>query len=253
MKKNFILLTATGILFLSSCKKENSTIESDNTTNSTTSITGTSPNSKGGGNNGGGGTTFSGFISFIGGTIKLIGGHSDSIQINLAQPAPATGWSLSLSSSNPAVQIPPAFAVTAGTQYVHVPITSSIVNNTTSVTITASLLGQSKTSRSFEVFPLHANFASPKLQSPGNGSGFKNRLLIKFTWSDNSNAYYHDLQISDSPAFSSAYLDEVYLDNPIWAQSYFNGLDKRYWRVRFIDASGTPGPWSEVRNFEIKQ
>lgn len=68
----------------------------------------------------------------------------------------------------------------------------------------------------------------------------------------NVNAYYHGIQISDDPTFSNVPILEVYLNDPLWAASYFNGLGKRYWRVRYIDASNTAGPWSAVRNFEIK-
>jgi len=241
----------TPILFclfaFSSCKKE---IKGENlsTANSLTSPDASSKGSSGGG----GGTATTGPISFVGGVFKLIGGNSDSIQINLTQAAPA-GWVLSLSSNDAAFQVPASFPVPQGALYVHIPVTSSVITVTKKIVITAQLLGQTVNSFPFEIFPLHYNFSAPLLQSPGNGSGFRNRIQVKFTWSDDVNAYYHDIQISDDPNFTNTPMLEVYLDGPIWAASYFNGLGRRYWRVRYIDGSGTPGPWSAVRNFEIKQ
>ena len=117
--------------------------------------------------------------------------------------------------------------------------------------IKASLAGQTKASPTFQVFPLHYTFTDPQLQSPGNGAAFRNRIAIKFTWSDDGNAYFHHLQISDSPSFNSTYLDEVLADDPIWAQSYFNGVGIKYWRVRYLDGSGAAGPWSQTGSFEI--
>lgn len=250
VKRILTFATATSLLLLTSCQKDIKRNQNENTSNSALQLSPASAlTSK---ESGGGGTTTTGFISFVGGTFKLIGGNADSIQINMTQPAPAGGWVLNLSSSTPSFQIPATFTVPAGVSIVHVPVTSSEITSTKSVTITAKLLGQTKSSPSFDVFPLHATFPAPALGSPGNGAGFKNRLQVKFSWSDHANAYYQDLQISDHASFASSYLDEVYLDDPIWAQSYFNGLGKRYWRVRYIDGSGTPGPWSGVRNFEIK-
>lgn len=245
MKRLSILLTATGLLLLISCEKGIVHNDAASSSSAPTALLR-------GGNNGGGGTTTNGLISSVSGVFKLIGGNSDSIQINLTQAAPA-GCVLSLSSSSDrTLQVPSTFLIPQGTFFVHIPVTSRVITSNTSVTITATLNGQTKSSAPFDVFPLHATFPAPKLQSPGNGAGFKNRLLVKFTWVDNADAYYHDIQISDSPRFGVASIHEAYLDDPIWAASYFNGLGKRYWRVRYIDASGTPGPWSEAWNFEIK-
>lgn len=252
MKTTLIFVTATSLILLTSCEKDIRGNQNENASNTTLQLSSTSASTSKGSGSGGGGATTAGFISFVGGTFKLIGGNADSIQINMTQPAPAGGWVLNLSSSTPSFQIPATFLVPAGVSIVHVPVTSSEITSTKSVTITAKLLGQTKSSPSFDMFPLHATFPAPKPGSPGNGAGFKNRLQVKFSWSDNANAYYQDLQISDHPSFAGSYLDEVYLDDPIWAQSYFNGLGRRYWRVRYIDGSGAPGPWSEVRNFEIK-
>jgi hypothetical protein len=239
----FALFFCCFLILLVSCEKQGNvfSVGSDTTQNILPQL-----------KKGGGGTTpVPGPISFVGGAYRLIGGNSDSIQINLTQTA-GPGWVLSLSSNDPNVQVPAAFAVPAGALYVHVPITSSVISSSRNVIITATLQGQTMTSLPFKVFPLHVSFPAPQLQSPGNGSGFKNRIQVKFAWSDNANAYYHDIQISDNSSFGGTPMLEVYLNDPVWAASYFNGLGIRYWRVRYIDASGGFGPWSAVRSFEIR-
>jgi hypothetical protein len=62
----------------------------------------------------------------------------------------------------------------------------------------------------------------------------------------------HDIQISENSSFGGTPMLEVYLNDPVWAASYFNGLGIRYWRVRYIDASGGFGAWSAVRSFELR-
>lgn len=209
-----------------------------------------STTSKGSGSGGGGNQTTA-LLSFIGGASRLIGGDNDSIQVNFTQPAPAGGWTVSFTTSDPSVRLPASYPVSAGQYFIHVPLTSTVTTIAKVVTITVKLNAESK-SNTVKVFPLHYSFPAPQLQSPGEGAGFKNRILVKFTWSDNINAYYHDIQVSDDRTFSNTPMLEVYLNDPIWAASYFNGLGKRYWRVRYVDSSGNFGPWSDIRSFEIK-
>jgi hypothetical protein len=238
-----LLSAALIVVFAIACTKQGDVI-TPATSETPLNISATSKGSSGGG------TQTTGLLSFIGGASRLIGGAADSIQVNFTQPAPAGGWIVTFTTSDPAVQLPASYAVPAGEYIIHVPLTSNVVTASKVVTITVKLNAESK-SNTVKVFPLHYNFPAPQLQSPGNGTGVKNRIQLKFQWSDNVNAYYHDIQISDETTFSNPML-EVYLNDPIWAASYFNGLGRRYWRVRYIDASGTPGPWSEVRYFEVK-
>lgn len=242
------LLFCSLLLLLFSCTKEIKDASSSQALSQTSATQ--APLSKGGGS--GGGTTTTGFLQNVlpSNAYRLVSGNNSNFFVSFTQTAPS-GWVLNLSSNDPSVKVPATFAVPAGAFNVEPPITSSTISTAKQVTISVSLLGQTK-STTFKIFPAAATFSAPQLQSPGDRAGFKSRIQIKFTWSDNSNAYYHDLQISDSPTFTSSYLDEVYLNDPIWGQSYFNGLGKRYWRVRYIDASNNPGPWSAVKSFEIK-
>ncbi|MGB8191075.1 MAG: hypothetical protein WCF67_04105, partial [Chitinophagaceae bacterium] len=232
---------------LISCKKESPVTGQQAPVNELVSGSGS-----GNGGGGGGGGTTTGFLQniFPGLAYRLVAGNSSSVFVSFTQPSQA-GWILKLASNNPNVQIPATYAVPAGVFNVEPPITSSPVTNSQMVTISVTLGAQTK-STTFKIFPATAAFPAPQLQSPGDRAGFKNRIQVKFTWSDNANAYYHDIQISDNPQFNGTPMAEVYLNDPIWAASYFNGLGVRYWRVRYVDASGNFGPWSTIRSFEIK-
>ena len=251
MKTLFSLLAFLGIAFIS-CNKDVTTQQvSESKKQPTLAARDGSGGSGSGSGSGGSTTTSTGLISAIGGAYRLIGGNNDSIQVNFTQPAPAQGWTVSFTTSDASVRLPATYFVPAGAYIIHVPLTSSVITSSKNETITVKLGAETK-SYVLKVFPLHYSFPAPQLQSPGNGTGVKNRIQLKFQWSGNVNAYYHDIQVSDNTSFINPML-EVYLNDPIWAASYFNGLGRRYWRVRHIDGSGTPGPWSAVNWFEVKQ
>ena len=252
MKNLSFLLIAVTLVF-GSCRKATEDLYTPAAGNSTASPAAIT--AKGGGSGSGGGNNSrimapSGPITGIGVLIKHEGGINDSIWIGLNQAT--QGTIITLSSSNPSLHVPTSVAIPAGATFgFYVQVSSSAVSSTQTTTVTASLTGQSKTSAAFNIYPAHVTFTAPQLSSPGNGSKFKNRLQVTFSWAANVNAYYHDIQISDNAAFSGDPVLEVYTDNPIFPASYFNGLGIRYWRVRYIDGSGSFGPWSAVRNFQI--
>jgi hypothetical protein len=101
------------------------------------------------------------------------------------------------------------------------------------------------------VFPLTASFPAPQLQSPGNGANFKSREIITFQWNANNNAYFYQLQIAPNTGFTNPETN-LLLNDPFWRQSAFVA-QTNFWRVRFVDASGNGGPWSQVRSFSIRQ
>ncbi|MBA3647845.1 MAG: hypothetical protein H0W62_04725 [Chitinophagales bacterium] len=204
-----------------------------------------------GGSGGGGNNT--GFLQSVvpGGAANLISGKTDSIFVSFTQPAPAAGWTLTLTSSNAAVTVPATFFVKAGLTSVYVPVSASTVASAVNVTITVKLSAQSK-STTIKLFPLtYSSFPAPQLQSPGNGSKFGLQLLVTFDWNDNNNAYLYDFQVSKDANFSAVLL-ELYLPTSIYPTNWFDGTGTRYWRVCFLDASQNGGPWSQVNNFEIK-
>lgn len=247
MKYTLTLLLAAGLLSLGGCRKNTCAPEQNNTafTQKAAAF------AKGGG--GGGTTTTTGPIqNFLTGTAgRLISGTSDSMFISFTQPVPAGGYTITLSSANPAVaQVPATITAPQGAWNVAVPVTGGSVAATQSVTITASLNGQTKTS-TIKVYPLNFSFAAPALQSPSNGSSQNYHIMIIFQWAANANAYYSELQISATPTFSPLIYD-FYTDMNQYPADYFNGTGIRYWRVRYVDGAGNGGPWSATRTFTVK-
>jgi hypothetical protein len=143
--------------------------------------------------------------------------------------------------------VPSTFFVPSGTIGIYFPVTGGNVTNGTTVTITVRLSGQSKNA-TIKVYPLTAVFPRPQLQSPSNGANFKNREIVTFTSNTNNNAYYYHLQIAQNTAFDAPITD-LFLNDPLWRESAFRGPGTYFWRMRFVAAGGTGGPWSEVRRF----
>ncbi len=233
------------VIILFSCNKNSDVTPAADSAQSTLSA---KDGSGSGGNN-----NNTGFIQSVssGSASRLISTHSDSIWVTFTQPAPAGGWTLQLTSSDPsAAQVPATYPVPEGASVVHPPVIAGNIANAKNVTISVKLFSQVKTTV-LKVFPLTATFPAPQLQSPSDGAGIGFRIQVKFTWNDNFNAYYSHFQISTDKAFTDLVTD-LLLDQPIWGQSYFNGTGTRYWRVSYVDASGNQGPWSQVRSFVEK-
>ena len=92
--------------------------------------------------------------------------------------------------------------------------------------------------------------AAAALLSPDNGSAFSSKEMISFKWAANPNAYYSQLQISATPSFGTLIYD-FYVEGTTYPANYFNDAGNRYWRVRYVDALGNAGPWSQVRKFVV--
>src|ERR1700712_3551412 len=116
MKRTLSIFFA--LFIFASCQKNKDILQPSSSTQSS------GVSAKGGTGGGGGGAT-TGLISSIGGAFRLIGGNSDSIQVNFTQPAPATGLIVNLTSSDPSVQLPATFTVPAGEYIIHPQLTSS--------------------------------------------------------------------------------------------------------------------------------
>jgi hypothetical protein len=76
---------------------------------------------------------------------SVAGGDSSQMTITLSGPAPAGGTSVALSSGNAKATVPAAVVVPAGQSNVTANVLTSAVTTDTSVTLTASLSGVSKT------------------------------------------------------------------------------------------------------------
>ena len=245
------LIAGVALLSLTACQKQ--TISDPQP-----ATAGVSAFSKGGGSgSGGGGTTTAGTIVSMSAPNgnRIIATHADSIGMSFNAPVPAGGYTITMSSSDPAIQFPATIQVPAGVMVAYAPYTTTATTSAHNVTITASLNGQSKSVVS-KFFPLTATIAAPALQSPGNGSSFGFHRQVIFDWSDLNEAYYYEIQVSENTGFTTMAFNSGPLVSTTVAD-YFDGtgnggVGTRYWRVRGVDASGNGGTWSVVRNFVVQ-
>jgi hypothetical protein len=93
--------------------------------------------------------------------------------------------------------------------------------------------------------------AAAALLTPGDGSALSSEEMISFKWAANPAAYYSQLQISATPSFAKLIYD-FYVEGTTYPANYFNDAGTRYWRVRYVDALGNAGPWSQPRSFVVK-
>jgi hypothetical protein len=246
MKRTCILALSAIVITTLACKKQNAVDNLQPQANSPMAL------AKGGSGSGGGSTTNAGIIqSFVqGGASRLVSTRPDSMLVVFSAPAPAAGYTLSFTSSDPAVQVPATLSVPAGATSKHVVLNSTTVTTARNVTITVSVNGQSKSS-TIKLYPLTATISAPSLQSPGNGSGFDYHRQVVFDWTDLNEAYYYEIQVASSTAFTTLNFSSGPLVSTT-VGDYFDGSGVRYWRVRGVDASGNGGAWSAVRSFTVK-
>lgn len=252
MKHSGILLLST-LLLAAACNKHQDQDCGDKGTNPFNPGNAMA-HAKGGGSGGGGGggNNNAGLIqSFVQGTAsRLVSARPDSMLVVLSAPAPAAGYTLSFSSSDPAVQPPATLPVPPGAMSRYVVLNAATVASARNVTITVSLNGQSKSS-AIRLFPQTAAIPAPSLQSPGSGASFDYHRQVIFDWSDLNEAYYYEIQVAPTTAFTTLNFNSGPLVSTT-VGDYFDGPGLRYWRVRGVDASGNGGAWSAVRSFTVK-
>jgi hypothetical protein len=186
-----------------------------------------------------------------------VGGTTLQGKVTLTGGAPSGGALVNLSSANPSVaSVPASVTVAAGASSVTFAITTSAVSVNTSVIITATYGGVSRTT-TLTVTPASSTpppssdpLPAPSLVSPGADARFNPGASITFDWTDVSGAASYTIQIDDSDTFSSP------LVNQNTTGSQFTTTlptTRMWWRVRANSSSGTPGSWSSARRFEVKQ
>jgi hypothetical protein len=90
---------------------------------------------------------------------SLVGGASSTGTVTLSGPAPSGGMTISLSSSNPAAQVPASVAVVANASTANFTVTTNPVSTATSATISAIYSGTTK-SATLTVNPSPATLSS---------------------------------------------------------------------------------------------
>jgi len=91
---------------------------------------------------------------------------------------------------------------------------------------------------------------APALVSPSNDARFTPGQTIVFDWSDVAGAATYVIQIDDQESFSSPTVNRSVSTSTHSTSTL--PTTRMWWRVRAVDAAGTPGAWSSVRRFEVK-
>ena len=189
---------------------------------------------------------------------SLVGGGTAQGTITLTNAAPSGGALVSLSSANPSVAVVPSSVnVTAGASNASFNITTSAVTTNTSVVITATYAGVSRTT-TLTVTPASTTppstnpLPAPSLISPAADARFSPGTSITFDWTDVSGAASYTIQIDNEESFATPQVVNL---NTTASQFTTNTLPttRMWFRVRANSASGTPGSWSSIRRFEVKQ
>ena len=160
---------------------------------------------------------------------------------------------MTLSSANPSiVSVPASVSVAAGASSATFGVSTSAVTANTSVTITATFGGVSRTATLTVTPASTTSLSAPSLLSPAADARFSPGTSITFDWTDVSGAASYTIQIDDSDTFSAPL---VVNQNTTVSQFTTSTLPtiRMWFRVRANSASGTPGTWSAARRFEVKQ
>jgi len=90
----------------------------------------------------------------------------------------------------------------------------------------------------------------PLLKSPARDTQLESTKLITFAWQGVPSAAQYQIQVDNTPNFSSPEFQTSAAVDNITANQYFQ-TGQYSWRVRSLTNSGIAGAWSEVWNFSI--
>jgi hypothetical protein len=185
---------------------------------------------------------------------SVVGGTTSQGTITLTGAAPSGGAVVTLSSANTSVvSVPASVTVAAGASSATFNVNTSAVTANTSVTITATYGGVSRTT-TLTVTPASTTspLPAPSLVSPAADARFSPGTSITFDWTDVSGAASYTIQIDNEESFATP---QVVNQNTTASQFTTSTLPttRMWFRVRANSASGTPGSWSSIRRFEVKQ
>lgn len=183
---------------------------------------------------------------------SVLGGTSVAGTVSLTSAAPTGGLIANLTSSAPGVaSVPASVVIAAGASSAGFTVGTVSVATATTVTVTATLAGVTRTASLTVNPPATGPLPAPTLVGPSADARFSPGQSILFDWSDVAGAADYTLQVDDDSSFPSPWVL-----NPTVTVSQFSSstLPTRtlWWRARANSASGTAGTWSAARRFEVK-
>jgi hypothetical protein len=185
----------------------------------------------------------------------VVGGSTAQGAITLTSAAPSGGAVVTLSSANTAVvSVPASVTVPPGASRVTFGVNTSTVTANTAVTITATYDGVSRTT-TLTVTPASTTsgpLPAPSLLTPAVDARFSPGTSITFDWTDVSGAASYTIQIDNEESFATPQVVNVNTSASQFTTSTLP-TTRMWWRVRANSSSGTPGSWSSIRRFEVKQ
>ena len=180
---------------------------------------------------------------------SVVGGVSATGTVTLSSAAPTGGLVVTLTSSNTAASVPANVTVAGGATTTTFPTATSMVTAQTAITITAAAGGVTRTA-TLTVNPAATGpLPAPTMVSPSNDARFTPGQTIVFDWSNVAGAASYIIQIDDQESFSSP------INQSVSTSTHSTSTlptTRMWWRVRAVDAAGTPGAWSSSRRFEVK-
>ena len=184
----------------------------------------------------------------------ISGGGTATGTITIPAPAPAGGVVINVSSRQPgSASVPSTVTVAQGATNVSFPIVTfaGFPNSTTCVRLIATTANDLVEGDICVVTGGSTALSAPSLRTPSSDQRFARGATITFDWTDVTNAASYELQIDDRKEFSAPLIADKTVTT---SQISIAGLPTTtmFWRVRAISSSGSPGPWSGVRRFEIK-
>jgi hypothetical protein len=184
---------------------------------------------------------------------SVVGGTTSRGTITLTGGAPSGGAVVTLGSANTSVvSVPASVSVAAGASSATFDVNTSAVTANTSVTITATYSGVSRTTTLTVTPASTTSLPAPSLISPAADARFSPGTSITSDWTDVSGAASYTIQIDNEESFATPQLVN---QNTTASQFTTSTLPttRMWFRVRANSASGTPGSWSSIRRFEVKQ
>ncbi len=99
--------------------------------------------------------------------------------------------------------------------------------------------------------PPPAALPAPSLTAPVTGTRFGPGRTVAFDWGNVAGATGYTIQVDDANTFPAPLVASANPTASAWSTSTLP-TRRLFWRVRAVNAAGTPGAWSAVRSIEIR-